>query len=57
MTALSNIENKVRGFAVGGVDYIIKPIQEEELLARVMAHLKIEAQKKMYMSLCNPQKI
>lgn len=41
MTALSNIEDKIRGFEAGGVDYITKPIQQEEVLARVTTHLKI----------------
>lgn len=41
MTALSSIEDKVKGFAVGGVDYITKPIQYEEVLARVTTHLRI----------------
>ncbi len=41
MTALSDPEHKVRGFSVGGVDYITKPLQKEELLARVTTHLKI----------------
>jgi formate hydrogenlyase transcriptional activator len=39
MTALSEIADKVRGFEAGGVDYITKPFQQEEVLARVTAHL------------------
>ncbi|MDJ0756851.1 MAG: response regulator [Ardenticatenaceae bacterium] len=41
MTALANIENKVRGFEAGGVDYVTKPIQVEEVWARVNTHLTI----------------
>ena len=41
MTALSETEEKVKGFAAGGVDYITKPFQVEEVLARVHAHLTI----------------
>src|SRR5436190_3310676 len=41
MTALADVEYKVRGFAAGGVDYITKPIQVEELHARVDTHLTI----------------
>jgi signal transduction histidine kinase/FixJ family two-component response regulator len=41
MTALSSIEDKVKGFDAGGVDYITKPIQHEEVLARVTTHLRI----------------
>jgi len=46
MTALSGVEDKIKGFAVGGVDYITKPIQEPELLARVQTHLQIQAQRR-----------
>lgn len=41
MTALSDVADKVRGFAVGGVDYVTKPIQAEEVWARVKTHLTI----------------
>lgn len=41
MTALTEIEHKVRGFAAGAVDYIVKPSQREEVLARVGVHLRI----------------
>jgi len=41
MTALTSKEDKVKGFKLGAVDYIGKPIQKEELLARVKTHLKI----------------
>jgi signal transduction histidine kinase len=41
MTALSETVDKVHGFNVGGVDYITKPIQPEEVLSRVQTHLTI----------------
>lgn len=41
MTALSDTENKVEGFQLGAVDYITKPFQQEEVLARVKLHLKL----------------
>jgi PAS domain S-box-containing protein len=41
MTALVETEQKVRGFQVGAVDYITKPFQREEVLARVLTHLRI----------------
>ena len=44
MTALSETVDKVRGFEVGGVDYITKPFQQEEVLARINAHLTIRQQ-------------
>lgn len=41
MTALTETVDKVRGFSLGAADYITKPIQHEELLARVRAHLAV----------------
>jgi len=41
MTALDNTEDKVKGFEMGGVDYVTKPIQHEEVLARLTTHLSI----------------
>ncbi|MFB2936034.1 sensor histidine kinase [Aerosakkonemataceae cyanobacterium BLCC-F154] len=41
MTALSDIANKVEGFKLGAVDYITKPFQQEEVLARIKLHLKL----------------
>ncbi len=41
MTALSGTQNIIEGFEAGGVDYITKPFQSQELLARIQAHLKI----------------
>lgn len=45
MTALSETLDKVRGLELGAVDYITKPIQPEEVLARVKTHLTL---RKMY---------
>jgi signal transduction histidine kinase len=42
MTALSDTDNKVRGFSLGAVDYITKPFQREEVLARVQVQLKLQ---------------
>jgi len=41
MTALTDTIDKVRGFEAGAVDYVTKPFQLEELLARLRAHLTI----------------
>ena len=41
ISALNEIEDKVKGFDVGGVDYITKPFQFEEVLARVDTHLSL----------------
>ena len=40
-TALSDTENKVKGFSLGAVDYITKPFQQQEVLARVRLHLQL----------------
>lgn len=44
MTALSDVVDKVRGFQVGAVDYLAKPLHPEEVLARVNAHLRLREQ-------------
>src|SRR5919199_6917724 len=41
MTALTDTVDKVRGFKVGAVDYITKPIQPEEVLSRIQTHLTL----------------
>jgi len=43
LTALTETEHKVKGFQLGSVDYITKPLQREEVLARVFAHLRLHA--------------
>ncbi|MDJ1179779.1 response regulator [Roseofilum sp. BLCC_M91] len=40
-TALGEIEDKMRGFALGAVDYITKPFRQEEVLARINVHLQL----------------
>ncbi|SHL57934.1 two component transcriptional regulator, LuxR family [Roseibium suaedae] len=39
MTGLSDTENIVRGLEAGGVDYVTKPVNTEELLARLRVHI------------------
>jgi len=41
ITALGETADKVTGFAAGGADYVAKPFQAEEVLARIAAHLRI----------------
>lgn len=41
MTALTGTEDKLKGFRLGGVDYVTKPLQHEEVLARVTTHLNL----------------
>ena len=42
MTALSDVQDKVKAFEAGGVDYVTKPFQSEELLSRVRVHLELQ---------------
>jgi len=41
ISGLEETVDKVKGFAAGGVDYVTKPFQAEELLARVETHLAL----------------
>lgn len=41
MTALAEMEHKIKGFEAGAVDYVTKPFQREEIIARVCIHLQI----------------
>lgn len=47
ISALASTEDKIEGFRAGGVDYITKPFQQDEVLARVEAHLMIKKQREM----------
>ena len=42
ITARAETEAVVEGFRAGGIDYIVKPFQSEEVLARVQTHLQID---------------
>lgn len=42
LTALNDKENIVKGFDVGGVDYISKPFNKEEFISRVQTHLELK---------------
>jgi two-component system sensor histidine kinase/response regulator len=41
MTAVDDTAHKVEGFLLGAVDYITKPIQREELVARIQHHVQL----------------
>ena len=45
MSALSETTDKVSGFEAGGQDYLTKPVERGELLARIDAHLTIRRQR------------
>ncbi len=42
ISALGEMDQKIQGFKAGGVDYITKPFQAEEVLVRVKTHLKLK---------------
>jgi len=46
MSALGETSNIVKGFETGGVDYIVKPVHQEELVSRITTHLKIRKAEK-----------
>lgn len=41
VTALDDVTDKVAGLEAGGVDYVTKPLQPAEVLARVRVHLEL----------------
>lgn len=41
MTALSDTDSKVKGLGLGAVDYITKPLEQQETIARVRVHLQL----------------
>lgn len=42
ITALTDTSDKIKGFKLGAVDYITKPFQQEEIVARVNVQLKLQ---------------
>lgn len=54
LTALSDTVNKVKGLELGGVDYITKPFDQAELLARIKVHINL---KKAQMQLIQESKL
>jgi len=46
MTALTSLSNRVQGFESGAVDYITKPFQKEEVIARIQTHLMLQDQRR-----------
>jgi CheY-like chemotaxis protein len=41
MTALADVKDRLHGFALGAADYLTKPFERQELLARVKTHLTL----------------
>ncbi|MCK5103201.1 MAG: hybrid sensor histidine kinase/response regulator [Cyclobacteriaceae bacterium] len=46
LTAKADIDSITKAFKVGGIDYITKPFNKAELLARVKTHLELQQQKR-----------
>jgi signal transduction histidine kinase len=46
MTALGDSQSKISGFEAGGIDYITKPFQQQEVFIRIAIHLNLEFQRK-----------
>ena len=46
ISALDDVFDKVKAFSIGGLDYITKPFQSEEVLARIQNQLRIQALQK-----------
>lgn len=46
LSALSETSDKIEGFDAGGVDYVTKPFQKDEVLARIKTHLVLAALQK-----------
>ena len=40
MSSLSATAHVVEGFDAGGVDYVVKPVRAQEVLARLAAHVR-----------------
>lgn len=45
LTAMDTLENKVQGLKIGADDYVVKPFEPVEVLARIQAHLRREENK------------
>jgi len=46
VTAMGDTSSKVKGLSMGSVDYITKPFEKDEILARVGLHLKLDNSRK-----------
>jgi DNA-binding response OmpR family regulator len=44
LTAADDLDQRLHGLRIGGVDYIVKPFHEEEVLARMAIHLELARQ-------------
>jgi len=56
ITALSDPEDISKGFKAGGVDYISKPVNSIELIARIKIHLQLEEHRKLLAKIVEDEK-
>jgi len=47
LSAVGEVQAKVQGLTIGGVDYVTKPFEKEEILARIRLHLRIREAHRM----------
>jgi DNA-binding response OmpR family regulator len=45
LSAAHEMEDKIKAFRIGGIDYITKPFQFDEVLVRVKTHIRLKSQK------------
>lgn len=57
ISALNEVADKVKGFEAGGVDYITKPFEAEEVLSRVEMHLKLQRYQNQLEELVNERTV
>ncbi len=57
MTALTDVQNKLTGLELGAIDYITKPIEEQELQVRIKNHLSLTSLNKYLIKDAIKQKI
>jgi len=55
ISAIDDVEIKVKAFEQGGVDYITKPFKKEEVIARIKTQLKIFQNNQMILNLVEQQ--
>jgi len=46
ISAMDDINDKIKAFNVGGIDYVTKPFEQEEVLARINTHVTLSALQK-----------
>ena len=57
LTAMDTLENKIQGLNIGADDYIVKPFEPTEVVARIAAHLRREEGKSQETEKTSSQKV